>query len=100
MIHSNNLQHPIAIVLTKCDLVRSQAKDWQILEKNLQPLKNYLKNLKINYKFFYSSIPIVSTDGMSNLITTDSAAPILWLVSKLRGSDNLSFNDGVINPVN
>lgn len=100
MIHSNNLQHPIAIVLTKCDLVRSQANDWQILEKNLQPLKNHLKNLKINYKFFYSSIPIVAADGMSNLITADSAAPILWLVAKLRGSDNFSFSDGLSNPVN
>lgn len=99
VIHSNNLQHPVAIILTKYDLVRSNPSDEQRLERSLQPLKTLLDRLQINYQIFYSAIPIVSSGGGSNLKTSETATPILWLVSKLRHPDNWSSIGDMMNPV-
>jgi hypothetical protein len=93
VIHSNNLEHPLAIILTKCDIVRADASAWQTLERNIQPLKRLLDTLKVNYQIFCSEIPVVTTNGISSLKTTDAAAPILWLVSKLRKADNVSLSN-------
>jgi GTPase SAR1 family protein len=99
ILHSNKLYHPLAIVLTKCDLVRERSSDWQTLERSLQPLRNLLERLNVNYQIFYSAIPIVEIEYTTSLKTSETAAPILWLVSKLRNNDNLSASGDLMNPV-
>jgi GTPase SAR1 family protein len=99
MLHSNNLQHPLAIVLTKCDRLRFDLQDGQILEQGIQPLQTFLEKLEVNYQIFYSSIPIVATDDGFCLKTSEAATPILWLMSKLRNTDIFSLNGDIMNPV-
>jgi GTPase SAR1 family protein len=99
LLYSNNLRHPFAIILTKCDLVRSNSSNWQSLEKSLQPLRDLLDKLDVNYQIFYSAIPIVTTNGVFNLKTSEAVTPILWLVSKLKNADNLNLNESTIHPV-
>jgi GTPase SAR1 family protein len=93
VISSNNLRHPIAIVLTKCDLVQNDTSDWQILERNLKPLKKLLDKLQVNYQIFCSAIPVVDNNGISMLRTAEAANPVLWLVSKLRNADDFTINN-------
>jgi hypothetical protein len=95
VVHSNNLAHPLAIIITKCDLLLPNSSDWQILEENIQSLKIFLDKLKIKYQIFYSAIPIVSTDGISNFQTSEAAAPILWLVSQLRKAEPSGGSNGI-----
>jgi hypothetical protein len=93
VIHSNNIRNPLAIVLTKCDLVQNNASDWQILERNIQPLKNLLDKLQVNYQIFCSAIPVVDNNGISMLRTAEAANPVLWLVSKLRNADDFTIDN-------
>ncbi|OKH26632.1 hypothetical protein NIES593_00805 [Hydrococcus rivularis NIES-593] len=99
VLHSNNLEHPLAIVLTKCDRLRLDSQDGQILDRGIQPLQAFLENLKINYQIFYSSIPIVAGDDGFDLKTSETAKPILWLISKLRNTEIFSLNGDIINSV-
>ena len=80
----NNLAHPFALILTKCDLLVSQPNYWQDLEKCIQPIISYLEDLGIKYQTFCSEIPIVSTSGVATLKARNAAPAILWLINEVR----------------
>lgn len=80
----NNLAHPFALILTKCDLLVSQPDYWQHLEKCIQPITSYLDSLGIKYQTFCSEIPIVSTSGVATLKARNAAPAILWLINEVR----------------
>ncbi|MBE9130060.1 MULTISPECIES: TRAFAC clade GTPase domain-containing protein [unclassified Coleofasciculus] len=84
LVAQNGLRHPFALILTKCDLLKPDPLNHQRLDESLQPLTNFLDTLKVNYKTFYSGIPIVvSPEGSSALKSEQAAAPVLWLASEL-----------------
>ncbi|HEY9796045.1 MAG TPA: hypothetical protein V6D30_10420 [Leptolyngbyaceae cyanobacterium] len=84
LVYQNGLRHPFALILTKYDLLASESQIVQLLDERLQPLTSFLDDMKVNYKKFYSEIPIVSSpQGNSTIKPTQASAPVLWLVSEL-----------------
>ncbi len=84
LVYQNGLKHPFALILTKFDLLASESQIVQLLDERLQPLTSFLDDMKVNYKKFYSEIPIVSSpEGKSTIKPTQASVPVLWLVSEL-----------------
>ncbi len=83
LVYQNGLKHPFALILTKFDLLASEPQIVQLLDERLQPLTSFLDEMKVNYKKFYSEIPIVSSpEGNSTIKPTQASVPVLWLVSE------------------
>jgi len=83
LVYQNGLRHPFALILTKYDLLASEPQIVQLLDERLQPLTSFLDEMKVNYKKFYSEIPIVSSpEGNSTIKPTQASVPVLWLVSE------------------
>jgi Double-GTPase 2 len=85
LAYLNELNYVFSLVITKADLIKSDAdgKDWkEKVEQNLQPLFEVLQTGRANYKVFYSSALIdAGTDSLT--LKTDGAAPVLWLIGEL-----------------
>ncbi len=86
LVYQNGLKHPFALILTKCDLLRSHPHDGLILDERLRPLTDVLDVMKVNYKKFYSEIPIISTPNSQSFLlkSTQASLPVLWLLSEFR----------------
>lgn len=84
----HQLKYFFSIILTKCDLLGPGPLSLLQIEEHLQPLITRLNAAGANYQRFYSAIPIVS-NGTSTLRAKGAAAPLLWLISRLRSSHNL-----------
>ncbi|MFN6562056.1 MAG: GTPase domain-containing protein [Nostoc sp. ChiSLP01] len=82
--------YPFVLILTKCDLLKSDrlAKD---LEELIKPLTTRLDAVKAEYKIFYSLIPIARTLNSARLEPKGAAAPILSLVWELAQADRLNL---------
>lgn len=83
LIKHHNLQYPIALIFTQCDRLEAGPLGQLQIEKCLEPLIIRLENARTNYRRFYSSIPIVRTDGMPVLRATGSADALVWITSEL-----------------
>ena len=93
LVYLNRFDYAFALILTKCDLLDPDPLSRQHLEQGLQPLTSRLDGVKANYQTFYSDIPIIHSEGVSNLRATGAAAPLLWLVWEL----NKIHNPGLMN---
>lgn len=79
----SGLTYIFAIVLTKCDLLTENPQKLLKIEENIRPLMARLDANKIQYRRFYSTIPIVKNGKMSVLQAKGASAPLLWLASEL-----------------
>lgn len=93
LVNLNRLKYAFALILTKCDLLEPGSLSRQQIEERLQPLTTHLDAVRANYQTFYSSIPIVDSEGASSLKATGTADPLLWLVCEL----NKAHNPGLMN---
>jgi hypothetical protein len=85
ILHSHQLQLPLAMILTKCDRLQSHAPTQQQLAISLKPLSRFLNSLGITYKFFESEIPIARTEGgQFTFKTHQPGAPLFWLVAEIK----------------
>lgn len=83
LIKHHNLQYPMALVFTQCDRLEEGPLGQLQIEKCLEPLIIRLENARSNYRRFYSSIPIVRTDGMPVLRASGSSDALVWITSEL-----------------
>lgn len=83
LVSLNSFKYVFALILTKCDLLKSQPSIQQKLNEGIQTLTSRLDALRVNYQKFYSDIPIVTEEGVTALKPTGAAAPLLWLLSQL-----------------
>lgn len=83
LIKHHNLQYPMALIFTQCDRLEEGPLGQLQIEKCLEPLIIRLENARTNYRRFYSSIPIVRTDGMPILRATGSSDALVWITSEL-----------------
>lgn len=90
LVYQNGLKHPFALILTKCDILRSHPHDGFILDERLRPLTEFLDVMKVNYKKFYSEIPIVSIPERKAFLlkSTEASLPVLWLLSEFKKADS------------
>ncbi|HBB34858.1 MAG TPA: hypothetical protein DDZ80_09455 [Cyanobacteria bacterium UBA8803] len=99
VVYQNGLKHPFALILTKYDLIKSKPNSRQLLEQRLEPLTAYLDKMKVNYKKFYSEIPIVSSpEGVSSFKPKAASEPILWLISELRKAPKTGLVNNLSTP--
>ena len=83
LVKHHHLQYPIALIFTQCDRLEAGPLAQLQIEKCLEPLIIRLDSARANYRRFYSSIPIVRTDGMPILRATGSADALIWITSEL-----------------
>jgi tetratricopeptide (TPR) repeat protein len=91
LVSLNRLEYAFALVLTKCDLLKSDLLSRSHLEESLQPLTTHLDDMRANYQVFYSDISIARTEGGSTLKATGAAASLLWLVWELSKTHNVEL---------
>ena len=87
LVHLNRLEYPIALLLTKCDLI-DPLLDAQKLEAKLKPITTGFEAFNISYRKFYLSIPIATAYGAATLDATGAAQPFLWLGNELEKIHN------------
>lgn len=90
LIKHHHLQYPMALIFTQCDRLEAGPLGQLQIEKCLEPLIIRLDNARTNYRRFYSSIPIVRTDGMPILRATGSADALVWITSELCKASNVT----------
>lgn len=95
----NGLNYPIALILTKCDLLETSPLNRQRIEKELQPLTTRLDAVRANYQTFYSFIPVVHIEGVPTLDPRGAAVPILWLVWELSKAHNPGLTNNLLDLV-
>ncbi|WP_299484957.1 hypothetical protein [Acaryochloris sp. IP29b_bin.137] len=83
LAYQSGLTYIFAIVLTKCDLLTESPQKLLKIEENIRPLMARLDANKIQYRRFYSTIPIIKNGKMSVLQAKGASAPLLWLASEL-----------------
>lgn len=83
LVYLNDFKYAFALILTKCDQLARNSFDRHQLEEQLQPLTSYLDGMKINYRLFYSHIPVVQVQGAATLSAKGAAEALLWLVWEL-----------------
>lgn len=84
IISLNGLNLPLALIVTKCDLLENKQEKWKILASFLQPISNQLDLLKVNYQIFYSQIPIINKQGFYSLKFPTTSESIFWLVTEIQ----------------
>lgn len=101
IVSQNNLNYPLALILTKCDRLDRSDPSWGILERRVQSLTSALDTLKVNYKTFYSNIPLVTLSWGTTLQATEAKDSLLWLVDrvtrKARQSADNSISSKLLN---
>ncbi len=83
LAYLNELKYAFSLVVTKSDLMESDAEGKQKAERNLQPLLDVLHSGKANFKVFYSAALIDSEMDTPVLKANGGAEPVLWLVGEL-----------------
>ena len=83
LVYLNGLNYPLSIVLTKYDLLESNAVTQQVIKNKLEPLIAHLNNVEARYEIFHSSIPLVREDNTVTLKPKGTAIAFLWLVWEL-----------------
>ncbi|NJK30623.1 MAG: tetratricopeptide repeat protein [Acaryochloris sp. SU_5_25] len=89
LVKHHQLQYPIALIFTQCDRLEAGPLGQLQIETCLEPLIIRLENSRSNYRRFYSSIPIVRTEGMPILRATGSADALIWITSQLCRANNV-----------
>jgi len=90
LVYLNGLNYPLGVVLTKYDLLESNAVTQQVIKDKLQPLITHLNNVKASYEVFHSSVPLVRENGTVTLKPKGTAVAFLWLVWELNKIHNSS----------
>ncbi|WP_299415709.1 tetratricopeptide repeat protein [Acaryochloris sp. IP29b_bin.148] len=83
LAQQSGIKYLFAIILTKCDLLTENPQKLLKIEDNIKPLMARLDANQINYRRFYSTIPIATKGKMSVLRAKGASAPFLWLVTEL-----------------
>lgn len=88
LVYLNGLQYPLALILTKSDLLEPSSPDQQIITKKLQPLITHLNAVKTNYQIFQSCVPLIYNKDTAMLGAKGAAVSLLWLVWELNKVHN------------
>ena len=88
LVYLNGLQYPLALILTKSDLLEPSSPDQQIITKKLQPLITHLNAVKTNYQIFKSCVPLIYNKDTATLGAKGAAVSLLWLVWELNKVHN------------
>jgi hypothetical protein len=81
----NRPHYPLAVILTKYDLLQSELSRGQ-LKQQLKPFIQRLRSLQINAHGFTSSIPLVSFGASVTLHPQGTATPFRWLIAELKST--------------
>lgn len=100
LLYLNSSDYAFAVILTKCDLLKSNPDNEKSLKEKLQPLITHLEALKVKHETFYSYIPIVNTQEVSMLTAKGAVTPLLWLVQEIRKQENYNLMQNLFMIIN
>ena len=100
LVYLNGLEYPLALILTKSDLLESTSQNQQIITKKLQPLTTHLNAVKANYQIFQSFIPLIRSKDTPSLEAKGAAVALLWLVWELNKVHNPGLEHQLLNLLN
>lgn len=101
LVYLNGLNYPLAIILTKSDLLENNSTTQQIITKKLQPLTTHLNAVQANYQIFQSFIPLIhKKDGASSLEAKGAAVSLLWVVWELNKVHNPGLDNQLLGLIN
>jgi len=83
----NGITYPVAIVLTKCDMLGTLTPQLSgILQERLEPIIRGLKRFKIAHKVFHSSLSLTrpGSSGSYTLTVGNTESPLLWLIDEIQ----------------
>ena len=96
----NNLKYPLALIMTKSDLLEGDSLSQQDIKEKLQPLTTHLETVKTNYQIFASSIPLVQINGVIAPQPKGAAASLVWLVWEVNKIHTISSDKHLLGLVN
>lgn len=100
LIYLNGLKYPLALILTKSDLLENNSATQQIITNKLQPLTTHLNAVQANYQIFQSFIPLIHRNDGVVLQSKGAAVALLWLVWELNKVHNPGLDNQLLNLVN
>ena len=83
-LEGRHLPYAFAIILTQCDRLDPGVRGRLQIAEKLQDFLSYMHHLKVKYREFFCSIPLVSTNGHFKLEASGAADAFLWLLSELK----------------
>lgn len=91
LVALNQLDYPIALVLTKCDLLGSMnPSTLNLLGERLSPLTGCLEQFDSRYRVFYSSMTIQPGErGQSSLVLGPGQPALLWLIEEIQSRQDV-----------
>jgi tetratricopeptide (TPR) repeat protein len=102
LVNHNNLNYPMALICTKCDLVDFSPIGLVQIEARLLPILKRFEAVKAHYRRFYSPTPTTDQPQSNVLQLKDAKAPLLWLMTELQrlhGSDDQSNLGNSLNHI-
>ncbi|HEY9779618.1 MAG TPA: tetratricopeptide repeat protein [Leptolyngbyaceae cyanobacterium] len=100
LVYLNGLKYPLAIILTKSDLLENNSSTQQIITKKLQPLTTHLNAVQANYQIFQSFIPLIHNNGGVRIEAKGAAVSLLWVVWELNKVHNPGLDNQLLALVN
>jgi tetratricopeptide (TPR) repeat protein len=100
LVYLNGLKYPLALILTKSDLIEPSSLSQQIINNKLQPLTSHLDAVKSDYQIFHSSIPLTQKNGTATLEAKGAAVSLLWLVWQLNKIHNPGLDNQMLSLLN
>jgi len=92
LVKLNGLHYPLALVLTKCDLIAPLTPELKdVLRQRLSPVRRCLERHRSRYEIFYSSLALVN-DGPgrpARLVVGDGQSALLWLIEEIQSRRQL-----------
>ena len=100
LVYLNGLNYPLAIILTKSDLLENNSTTQQIITNKLQPLTTHLNAVQANYQIFQSFIPLIHNNGGVRIEAKGAAVSLLWVVWELNKVHNPGLDNQLLALVN
>ncbi len=100
LVYLNGLEYPLALILTKSDLLEPSSVSQQIITKKLQPLTAHLNAVKAKYQIFHSFVPLIQNNNVARLEAKGAAVSLLWVVWELNKVHNPGLEHQILNLLN
>ena len=100
LVYLNGLKYPLAIILTKSDLLENNSTTQQIITNKLQPLTTHLNAVQANYQIFQSFIPLIHNNGGVRIEAKGAAVSLLWVVWELNKLHNPGLDNQLLGLIN
>lgn len=98
VVNPAGLNYNFALIFTQCDRLDPGPMSRLQIEQYLQPLNKALESAHVKFQRFYSSIPIITEQGTTQLKAAGTADVFLWLITELLEGKSYKTVENAITP--